>query len=200
MVSLKAPRFDNVLFLQGLSERVRHFKLKCVAGLYSKRVFATGHIQQFHVEAISLRAGRVSLYSLDSPHFHLSTYLFAYQGIPDPASCRAGLQQGGSVPEPISPCTPLPQGSRLGDSAQPGRSARFVVPCVADREDVRRSGPWVAHRDSGAALSVLSERVPAARLKGGVRGLSPVTSLTAGVADPEGRHTSPRTSLTQGRR
>ena len=41
MVSLKAPRFDNVLFLQGLSERVRHFKLKCVAGLCSKLVFAT---------------------------------------------------------------------------------------------------------------------------------------------------------------
>ena len=41
MVFLKAPRFDNVLFLQGLSERVRHFKLKCVAGLCSKRVFAT---------------------------------------------------------------------------------------------------------------------------------------------------------------
>ena len=30
--------------------------------------------------------------------------------------------------------------------------------------------------------------------------MSPVPSLTAGVADPEGRHTSPRTSLTQGRR
>ena len=58
----------------------------------------SGHIQQFRVEAISLRAGRVSLYSLDGPHFHLSTYPFAYQGIPDPASCRAGLQQGGSVP------------------------------------------------------------------------------------------------------
>ena len=40
MVSLKAPRFDNVLFLQGLSERVRHFKLKCVAGLCSKLVFS----------------------------------------------------------------------------------------------------------------------------------------------------------------
>ena len=42
----------------------------------------------------------------------------------------------------------------------------------------------MALRDSGAALSVLSERVPEARLKGGVRGLSPVPSLTAGVADP----------------
>ena len=41
MVSLKAPPFDNVLFLQGLSDRVRHFKLKCVAGLCSKLVFAT---------------------------------------------------------------------------------------------------------------------------------------------------------------
>ena len=41
MVSLEAPRFDNVLFLQGLWERVRHFKLKCVAGFCSKRVFAT---------------------------------------------------------------------------------------------------------------------------------------------------------------
>ena len=56
-------------------------------------------------------------------------------------------------------------------------------------------------RDSGAALSVLSERVPVARLKGGVRGLSPVPSLTAGVADPEGTHKSPhvadaRASLT----
>ena len=101
MVSLKAPRFDNVLFLQGLSERVRHFKLKCVAGLCSKLVFRnSGHIQQFFVEAISLRAGRVSLCGLDSLHFHLSTYLFAYQGIPDPASCRAGLRRGGSVPEP----------------------------------------------------------------------------------------------------
>ena len=62
----------------------------------------SGHIQQFRVEAISLRAGRVSLYSLDGPHSHLSAYLFAYQGIPDPASCRAGLQQGGSVPESTS--------------------------------------------------------------------------------------------------
>ena len=84
--------------------------------------------------------------------------LFAYQGIPDPASCRAGLRRGGSVPEPTSPCTPLPQGSRLGDFVQPGNSARLVVPRVADREDVRRSGPWVAHRDSGAALSVLSRQ------------------------------------------
>ena len=58
----------------------------------------------------------------------------------------------------------------------------------------------MALRDSGAALSMLSERVPVERLKRGVRGLSPVPSLTAGVADPEGRHTSPRTSLTQGRR
>ena len=58
----------------------------------------------------------------------------------------------------------------------------------------------MALRDSGAALSVLSDRVPVARLKGGVRGLSPVPSLTARVDDPEGRHTSPRTSLTQGRR
>ena len=41
MVSLKAPRFDNVLFHQGISERVRHFKLKCVAGFCSKQVFAT---------------------------------------------------------------------------------------------------------------------------------------------------------------
>ena len=130
MVSLKAPRFDNVLFLQGLSERVRHFKLKCLAGLCSKLVFFrnSGQIQQFRVEAISLGAGRVSLCGLDSLHFHLSTYLFAYQGIPDPASCRAGLQRGGSVPEPTSPCTPLPQGSRLGDFAQPGKSARLVVP------------------------------------------------------------------------
>ena len=149
MVSLKAPRFDNILFLQGLSERVPHFKLKCVAGLCSKLVFRnSGHIEQFRVEAISLRAGRVSLCGLDSLHFHLSTYLFAYQGIPDPASCRAGLQRGG----------PLPQGSRLGDFAQPGKSARLVVPRVADREDVRRSGPWVAHRDSGAVLSVLSRQ------------------------------------------
>ena len=70
-------------------------KLKCVAGFCSKRVF--------RVEAISLRAGRVSLYSLDSPLFHLLCYLFAYQGIADPASCRAFLQQrGGSVPEPTS--------------------------------------------------------------------------------------------------
>ena len=53
----------------------------------------SGHIQQFRVEAISLRAGRVSLCSLDSPPFHLSAYLFAYQGIPDPASCRAGLRR-----------------------------------------------------------------------------------------------------------
>ena len=58
----------------------------------------------------------------------------------------------------------------------------------------------MALRDSGAALSVLSERVPVAQLKGVVRGLSPMPSLTAGVDDPEGRHTSPRTSLTQGRR
>ena len=44
------------------SERVRHFKLNCVAGLCSKLVFRnSGHIQQFRVEAISLRAGRVSL-------------------------------------------------------------------------------------------------------------------------------------------
>ena len=141
MFSLKAPRFDNILFLQGLSERVRHFKLKCVAGLCSKLVFRnSGHIQQFRVEAISLGAGRVSLCGLDSLHFHLSTYLFAYQGIPDPASCRAGLRRGGSVPEPTSPCTPLPQGSRLGDFAQPRKSARLVVPRVADREDVRKSG------------------------------------------------------------
>ena len=62
----------------------------------------SGHIQQFRVEAISLRAGRVSLCGLDSLHFHLSTYLFAYQGIPDPASCRAGLRRGGSAPEPTS--------------------------------------------------------------------------------------------------
>ena len=44
--------------------------------------------------------------------------------------------------------------------------------------------PWMALRDSGAALSVLPERDPVARLKGGVRGLSPVPSLTARVADP----------------
>ena len=139
---------------------------------------------------------------LDSLHFHLltlwMTYLFAYQGIPDPASCRAGLRRGGSVPEPTSPCTPLPQCGRLGDFAQPGKSARLVVPRVADREDVRRSATMTAHYDSGAALSVLSMRAPVARLEEGVRGLSPVPSLTAGVADPEGRHTSPRTSLTQG--
>ena len=41
---------------------------------------------------------------------------------------------------------------------------------------------------------------PEVRLKRRVRGLSPVPSLTAGVADPEGRHVSPRTSLTEGRR
>ena len=35
--------------------------------------------------------------------------------------------------------TPLPQGGRLGDFAQPGKSARLVDPRVADREDVRRS-------------------------------------------------------------
>ena len=58
----------------------------------------------------------------------------------------------------------------------------------------------MALRDSGVALSVLSERVPVALLKGGVQGLSPIPSLTDVVADPEGRHTSPRTSLTQGRR
>ena len=33
MISLRAPRCDDVVFLQGLSERVRHFKLKCVATL-----------------------------------------------------------------------------------------------------------------------------------------------------------------------
>ena len=33
MVSLRAPRCDDVVFLQGLSERVRHFKLKRVATL-----------------------------------------------------------------------------------------------------------------------------------------------------------------------
>ena len=33
MVSLRVPRCDDVVFLQGLSERVRHFKLKCVATL-----------------------------------------------------------------------------------------------------------------------------------------------------------------------
>ena len=159
MVSLKAPRFDNVLFLQGLSERVRHFKLKCVAGLCSKLVFATLVTSSSSASRPSpLGLGGVSLCGLDSLHFHLSTYLFAYQGIPDPASCRAGLRRGGSVPEPTSPCTPLPQGSRLGDFAQPGKSARLVVPRVADREDVRRSGPWMAHRDSGAALSVLSRQ------------------------------------------
>ena len=38
------------------------------------------------------------------------------------------------------PCTLLPQGGRSGDFAQPGKSARLVVPRVADREDVRRSG------------------------------------------------------------
>ena len=136
-----------------------HQSTPAYAGLCSKLVFRnSGHIQQFLVEAISLRAGRVSLCGLDSLLFHLLSYLFAYQGIPDPASCRACLQRGGSVPEPTSPCTPLPQGSRLGDFAQPGKSAMLVVPRVADREDVRRSGPWVAHRDSGAALYVLSRQ------------------------------------------
>ena len=33
--------------------------------------------------------------------------------------------------------------------------------------------PWTAHYDSGAALSVLSKRVPVARQEEGVRGLSP---------------------------
>ena len=40
--------------------------------------------------------------------------------------------------------------------------------------------------DSGAALSVLSERVLVARLKGEVRGLSPVPSPTAGADLEEG--------------
>ena len=63
MVSLKAPRFDNVLFLQGLSERVRHFKLKCVAGFCSKRVFATLVTSSNSASRpFPFRAGRVSLY------------------------------------------------------------------------------------------------------------------------------------------
>ena len=153
----------------------------------------SGHIQQFRVEAISLRAGRVSLCCLDSLHFHLSTYLFAYQGIPDPASCRAGLRRGGSVPEPTSPCTALPQGSRLGDFAQPGKSARLVVPRVADREDVGTS------RQRRCPVRVVRTGA-CSTAKRGVQGLSPIPSLTDVVADPEGRHTSPRTSLTQGLR
>ena len=51
---------------------------------------------------------------------------------------------------------PLPQGSRLGDFAQPGKSARLRVPRVAFREDVRESGTILC--DSGAALSVLSRQ------------------------------------------
>ena len=35
MVSLRVPCCDDVVFLQGLSERVRHFKSKCVATLVS---------------------------------------------------------------------------------------------------------------------------------------------------------------------
>ena len=50
------------------------------------------------------------------------------------------------------------QGFRSGDFAQPGKSARLVAPCVADQEDVRTSGPWVAHFDSGAALSSVLTR------------------------------------------
>ena len=129
MVSIKAPRFDNILFLQGLSERVRHFKLKCVACFCSNRVFAT-------LVTSSSSASRPSPLGLggclciaSTAHTFIYRLIYsrtrAYQGIPDPASCRAGLRRGGSVPEPTSPCTPLPQGSRLGDFAQPGKSARL---------------------------------------------------------------------------
>ena len=63
------------------------------------------------------------------------------------------------------PCTSLPQGSRLGDFAQPGKSARLVVPGVADREDGRQ---W------RCPVRTQKERPV------------PVPSLTASVADPEG--------------
>ena len=60
-------------------------------------------------------------------------------------------------------------------------------PASLTRNTCEDREPRVAHCDSGAALSVLSTRVPVARLKGGVRGLSLVPSLTTGVADLEGR-------------
>ena len=119
----------------------------------------SGHIQQFRVEAISLRAGGGFLCIASTAHSFIYCLIYsrtrAYQTRP---AVELVSGEEGSVPEPTSPCTPLPQGSRLGDFAQPRKSARLVVPRVADREDVRRSGPWVAHRDNGAALSVLSRQ------------------------------------------
>ena len=107
----------------------------------------SGHIQQFRAEAISLRAGRVSLYSLDSPHFHLSAYLFAYQGIPDPASCRAGLRRGGSVPEPTSSSsffTVTYQAVSTAVSTRCGTSlrVRFFLKYVLRVAVVRRGLPY----------------------------------------------------------
>ena len=85
---------------------------------------------------------------------------------------------------------------RSGDFAQPGKSARLVAPCVADQEDVRTSGPWVTHFDSGAALSsVLTRQGLQHDWKKEVQGLSPVLSLTAGVADPGVRLFSGLTGL-----
>ena len=51
------------------------------------------------------------------------------------------------------------QVSRQATSRNPGGLQRSWFPASLNQEDGRRSGPWVAHRDSGAALSVLSRQV-----------------------------------------
>ena len=54
----------------------------------------------------------------------------------------------------------------------------------------------MAHRDNGAALSVLSRQTPVPRLKGGVRGLSSIPSLTAGETHKSPHVADARASLT----
>ena len=60
-------------------------------------------------------------------------YLFAYQGIPDPASCRACLRRGGSVPEPTSSSLKFVLLDPLSYSSAPGP--------FGDRGDMPRWGP-----------------------------------------------------------
>ena len=76
-------------------------------------------------------------------------------------------------------------------SRNPGSQQGSWFPGSLTGKTCEDQEPWKGHYDSVAALSVLSKRVPVVRLEEGVRGLSPVLSLTAGVADPEGGHKDP---------
>ena len=58
-------------------------------------------------------------------------------------------------------------------SRKPGRQQGLWFPVSLTGKTCEDQQPWMAHYHSGAALSVLSKRVPVARLEEGVRGLSP---------------------------